>query len=253
MLAGAAGASVDEQGSMCRNVEGAEALLSNPGKRYIIVGERHGTAETPQLFADLACVASAKGPLIVGLEMEANQQAPLDAFLASDGSAAARQAWRRAKHWQLRDGRGSIAMWAMIDRLRQLKAAGRDLMAIAFMHQAATVEGRERAMADAWRAALEARPDARLLILIGSVHAESEPVGQSVPAASFIPQRSRLTLGYVPCEAVRCGPHLCRGAGGRQPRILAQAPAEWRWPRYDAYYSVGRPFTPSAPVPQSPE
>ena len=108
-------------------------------------------------------------------------------------------------------------------------------------------------MADAWRAALKARPGARLLILIGSVHAESEPIGQSVPAASFIPQRERLTLSYVPWEAVRCGPYLCRGSGHRTPRILAQAPAEWRWPRYDAYHTVGRSFTPSPPVAKSPE
>jgi hypothetical protein len=249
----AANASADQQAPLCRNVEGAEALLSNPEKRYIIVGERHGTAETPALFADLACLASAKGPLIVGLEMEADQQRALDAFLASDGSAAARQAWRRARHWQLRDGRGSTAMWTMIEELRRLKAKGRDLTAIAFMHQASTVEARERAMADAWRAALDARKDARLLILVGSVHAESEPIGQSVPAASFVPRRVRLTLSYVPWEAVRCGPYLCRSAGAGNPRVLAQVPAEWRWPRYDAYYTVGRRFTPSAPAPESPE
>jgi hypothetical protein len=253
MLSGASSAAAGAQTSACGNVAGAEALLSNPEKRYIIVGERHGTAETPALFADLACLASAKGPLIVGLEMEADQQPALDAFLASDGSAAARQAWRRAKHWKLRDGRGSIAMWMMIERLRGLKAEGRDLTALAFMHQASTVEARERAMADAWRAASDARKDARLLILIGSVHAESEAVGQSVAAASFVPQRARLTLSYVPWEAVRCGPYLCGGAGAGTPRILADAPAEWRWPRYDAYYTVGRRFSPSAPAPESPE
>jgi hypothetical protein len=252
MLSGASSASAPAQASACRNVEGAEALLSDREKRYIIVGERHGTAETPALFGDLACLASAKGSLIVGLEMEADQQPALDAFLASDGSAAARQAWRRAKHWQLRDGRGSIAMWMMIERLRRLRAEGRDLTAIAFMHQASTVEARERAMADAWRAAMDARGDARLLILIGSVHAESEAIGQSVPAASFVPQRARLTLSYVPWEAVRCGPHPCGGAGAGRPRILGEAPAEWRWPRYDAYYTVGRRFSPSAPPPESP-
>ena len=253
MLTGASYASADEPVSLCRDVEGAEALLSKPEKRYIIFGERHGTTEAPSLFADLACLASAKRPLIVGLEMEADQQPALDAFLASDGSAAAKHAWRRAKHWQLRDGRGSNAMWMMIERLRQLKAEGRDLTAIAFMHQAPTVESREQGMADAWHAALDARKDARLLILVGSVHAESEPIGQSVPAASFVPQRARLTLNYVPWEAVRCGPYPCRGGGARTPRILANVPSEWRWPRYDAYYTVGRPFTPSAPPPELPD
>jgi hypothetical protein len=248
-LAGPSRASAAEPVAGCRAVGGAEALLSQSAQRYIIVGERHGTAEVPALFGDLACLASARGPLIVGLEMEADQQAALDAFLSSDGSLLAQQAWRRSKHWRLRDGRGSEAMWAMIERLRTLKAQGRDVSALAFMHQANSIEARESAMAEAWRAALKNRPEARLLILIGSVHAESEPVGQSIPAASFIPAQLRLTLGYVPWEAIQCRSLGCRSVTNSSgAQILRQAPAEWRWPRYDAYYTVGRTFTRSPPL-----
>jgi hypothetical protein len=148
-LAGPSRASAAEPVAGCRAVGGAEALLSQSAQRYIIVGERHGTAEVPALFGDLACLASAQGPLIVGLEMEADQQAALDSFLSSDGSLLAQQAWRRSKHWTLRDGRGSEAMWAMIERLRRLKAEGRDVSALALMHQANSVEARESAMAEA--------------------------------------------------------------------------------------------------------
>jgi hypothetical protein len=252
VLAGPLSASELRQDVDCSPVAGADALLGKSEKRYIIVGERHGTAEIPPLFGDLACLASASGPLIVGLEMEADQQPALDAFLSSDGSAEAKRAWRRAKHWRLKDGRGSVAMWNMIDRVRQLKAQGRDVTALAFMRQAGSVEARERAMADAWTAALADRGDARLLILIGSVHAESELIGQSVPAASFVPRSARVTLSYVPWEAIRCGFAPCpASAAGR--RILDKAPSEWRWPRYDVHYTVGVPFTPSGAVPDSPQ
>ena len=140
----------------------------------------------------------------------------------------------------------------MIERVRQLKAEGRDVTVLAFMHQAASVDGRERAMADAWVAAPEARLDAPLLILIGSVHAETEPVGQSVPAASFVPPRARRTLSYVPWTAMRCGLGPCPKGSTGTARILDKAPAEWRWPRYDVHYTVGRAFTPSGPVPDMP-
>jgi hypothetical protein len=243
----------DSQSVSCGAVDGAAALLGDQAKRYIIVGERHGTAQIPAFFAELACLAAAQGPLIVGLEMEADQQQALDTFLRSDGSASARQAWRRQKHWRLRDGRGSAAMWALVERLRQLKAGGRDVTAIAFMHQANTPEARERAMAEAWARALAGRTEARLLVLIGSVHAESEPVGHSIPAASFVPPRERLTLGYVPQEALRCTPLACpAGIAAGRAGILARAPAAWRWPRFDAYYAVGRPFSASGPAPESP-
>jgi hypothetical protein len=144
-------------------------------------------------------------------------------------------------------------MWALVERLRQLKAGGRDVTAIAFMHQANTPEARERAMAEAWARALAGRTEARLLVLIGSVHAESEPVGHSIPAASFVPPRERLTLGYVPQEALRCTPLACpAGIAAGRAGILARAPAAWRWPRFDAYYAVGRPFSASGPAPESP-
>ena len=233
----------------CRSVEGAEAIFGQSAKRYYIVGERHGTAEIPALFGDLACVASATGPLIVGLEMATAHQLALDAYLSSDGSPGAQAVWRSAKHWSLRDGRGSAAMWSMIERMRQLKQQGRDLSAIAFMHQSDTPEGREQAMAEAWRAALKERGDARLLILIGSVHAEVEPIGNSVPAASFIPKELRLTLSYVPWGDLRCSPDGCPAVSAAgTPRILRRAPPGWSWPRYDAYYTVGRPFSPSPPL-----
>jgi hypothetical protein len=249
VVSGLGAASPVMTGNVCRAVEGAEAIFGDPAKRYFIVGERHGTAETPELFGDLACLASASGPLIVGLEMEAAHQSALDAYLASDGSSGPQAAWRNAKHWKLKDGRGSVAMWVMIDRLRLLRQQGRDLRAIAFMHQADTVEGRERAMADAWKAALDERPDAKLLILIGSVHAETEAIGHSVPAASFVPKKLRFTLSYVPWEVVRCAPHGCPAvASAGAPRILRRAPSEWSWPRYDAYYTVGRPFRQSPPL-----
>lgn len=41
----------------CAPLPGAGQLWAKPSIRYIVVGETHGTAETPAAFADLVCAA----------------------------------------------------------------------------------------------------------------------------------------------------------------------------------------------------
>lgn len=54
----------------CESLQGAEQLRPRPGLRCIIVGETHGTTETPAIFADLICAAREdKRPIIVGIEL----------------------------------------------------------------------------------------------------------------------------------------------------------------------------------------
>jgi hypothetical protein len=221
----------------CGSIGGAEQVLERTDARYVIVGERHGTEEIPAFFADLVCQASERAPVIVGLEIEAPQQASIEAYLQSDGSPAARAALLREDHWRYGDGRASAAMFALLERLRQLRGSGRQITFLAFMVPAPDAAARERGMAEAWMAALRAQPRARLLALIGRVHAETQPIGFAAAAASYVPAAQRLTLSYVPFEAAR-GPR----------RIMTSAPAEHSWPRYDLFYSVGSAFTSSPPA-----
>ncbi|MCR9129774.1 MAG: hypothetical protein NXI12_09640 [Alphaproteobacteria bacterium] len=220
-------------------------MLFGAQTRIIIVGERHGTQQLPDFFGELVCRMSESGPVIVGLEMEADEQEALDAFLASDGSRGAVQTLLDSRHWALTDGRASVAMLDLLIRLRDLREAGRDIELAAFMHPADSSQARERAMAQALTTALERNPEARVAALIGKVHAERERLSGLAPAASFLPEPETLTISYVPWELCRrrsrCGAFL------QEPRyrIVADPPAEWRWPVYDFWYAVGEPLTSS--------
>ena len=76
----------------CAPIEGADAILADPAIDYVILGEMHGTQETPALFGDLVCAAAARGPVIVALEVALEDQAAFDAYLNSAGDAPARAA-----------------------------------------------------------------------------------------------------------------------------------------------------------------
>ena len=237
----------ERTGVECGEVAGAD-LIVNSSKRIVVVGERHGTTEIPSFFGDLVCLISARGPVVAGFEMSADQQSALDAYVRSDGSEGERERWLRQEHWRVRDGRGSAAMFELIERLRRMRAAGRDISVIAFMSPGDSPEARERAMARAIAEVAERNRRARVIALIGSVHAETEVIGPIAPAASYLPQNELLTLNYFPWVSVGCFHRACSANAGGAARISRSAPPEWSWPRYDYYYSVGTRFTPSPPA-----
>jgi hypothetical protein len=224
---------VTASASQCRDVPGAELVLGDDSKKFVIMGERHGTAEIPPLFGDLVCLAALSSPIVVGLEMETDQQQSLDAYMASTGGQADIHALLQERHWRSRDGRASEAMFHLIENLRRLRQAGRRLLVLAFMRSADSPEGRELGMALAWKDGLAAHPTAKLLALVGSVHAEREPLGLFVPAAHALPPGQTITLSYFPSDR--------RG-------VAREVPAEFRWPRYDRWYSTGQRFTSSPPA-----
>ena len=72
--------------SPCAAIPGATAILSDRSTRTIVVGELHGTNETPAAFADLTCLAASAGRrVVVALEHPTTDQPQIDKFIASDG------------------------------------------------------------------------------------------------------------------------------------------------------------------------
>ena len=61
------------------------APLLVPGT-IVMLGEIHGTVETPAFVGDLACHGLVRGHrVLLGLEYPASEQADLETYLASDG------------------------------------------------------------------------------------------------------------------------------------------------------------------------
>jgi hypothetical protein len=146
--------------------------------RLVLLGEMHGTREIPALVGDLIERESrAGGPLILGLEITAQDQRVLDRYLDSAGAPTDRAALLAAAHWTEphHDGRDSQAMAGLIERVRQLRAQGRAVRIVLFdpvdAGGAIDAGDRNRGMASVLRQAALAAPRARLRVLTGNVHA----------------------------------------------------------------------------------
>lgn len=205
--------------SPCAPLPGIEALWAKPS-RWIVVGESHGTVEAPAAYADLVCHAGSLRPVVAAVEQYEDDQPLIDAYIASDGGAAAKAAFLKARMWTTRDGRSSQAYLALFETLRLLVRAGKVSRVVAFQpvltgpHDSARYEA---AMADRIRAAsLDA--GTRVIVLVGNVHAMLREVSFGpkpyLPAAALLPREATLTLNIVSnggsawnCMQEGCGVH----------------------------------------------
>jgi hypothetical protein len=243
----------------CAPVPGASRLWQ-PGTRWVIVGEMHGTNESPDAFANLVCLASATGrPVTVAVEYTSDDQTAIDAFLASDGSPAARAVLLKLFLFtsKFQDGRGSGAFMRLFERLRILKQAGRIDGVIASDVGRATPEGQERnaAMAQTWTG-IAAPDDAIILAYVGNLHAmrKSIAIGDRtiVPAGAIMPVKRTVTINIDGnggkawnCQDDGCRPHDNGNSRPAASAITYSTAADRQW---DATYELGVPTTAALPA-----
>jgi len=242
----------------CRPVAGVERLWDKPETRWIMIGEMHGTAEMPMAFADMVCLAAKSGrPVTVALEQDAEMQPAIDAFLASDGGHAARNAFLAAPMWKVQDGRSSQAMLALYDRLRVMKQAGQIRGVYAFIPVLTSWLGDgpyNALMADRLKA-IPVGPNGLLLAYMGSVHAAKSSIGQAtnafLPAAADLPPDRTVNV-YLDsnggeawnCMADGCAAHPMQARDAR-PGFTSADRLPWR---YDWVHELGVKSTASPPA-----
>ena len=190
--------------------------------RTFIVGELHGTQETPALVANLAQRWATRGPVLVALEIPAQEQPRLQAYLRSPGGDADRQRLLAGEFWQTprerSDGRRSEAMLGLLESLRAFGAAGAPVEVLAFDDMAFHDAGQDRnaQMAERLRQAMATQPERRILVLTGNYHARwtlPERINsQSVPEG-FVPPR--------PMAAALRGPEVAN------VNVTAERPQFW--------------------------
>lgn len=201
----------------CSPPDGTDALLAMP-QRYIIVGESHGTAEAPAAFAEMVCAAAERGPVTVALELPTGMQRQLDAFLAAPDEPAALEALAGSHFMdpRMNDGHSSQAMPALLLSVRQIRVDGRDVTFHAFQPS----NPRPRELTQAWyeldmghalARAIYARPQSKVLVLVGNLHARKTGFDRfpevGLPAAAHLPAADVLTLNVAQQggEAWNCG------------------------------------------------
>lgn len=148
------------------------------GHRLVVLGEMHGTREIPLLAGDLVERWSAASPVLLALEIPAREHDTLREAVASGGADAAIDRLRQRDWWQVpadeNDGRRSEDVLALVRRIGQLKASGRDVAILPFDPRDIRCYQRgncEAAMAHVLRRAHDAFARGRILVVTGNVHA----------------------------------------------------------------------------------
>lgn len=160
-------------------VQAGDQLRAAAGdSRVIVLGEMHGTTETPQLVQALAESYARTGPVLVALEIWDSENEAISAYLSSTGDQAARTHLRQQPFWQVdaehNDGRRTECMLGLLDSLRAMRAQGRDIAVLPYDPRAlmdGEQRSRDRMMADHIRAAFTGLQNSRLIMLTGNRHA----------------------------------------------------------------------------------
>jgi len=227
---------------VCAPPLGADVLLSQP-QRIIVLGESHGTVEAPDAFLGIVCEAAQQGPVTVGLEMPESDRSLLDFVMTAPDEATAMRILRNGDFGDPRreDGRHSQAMFDMIIGFWRLKAAGHDIVLRPFAPRMSVIRGRDQAwweleMAYGMSRPLIDRPQARLLILVGNLHARKTRIERipdvGLPAAGHLHAADTLTLNIAQqggdawnCQET-CGVHPTRGVYDPEARGVILQPSD---------------------------
>lgn len=197
-----------------------------------LVGEVHGTAESPAWVGELVCAISRSESTILGLEVPSSEQARLDQYMRSRGSSGDRRALLEGTFWSSPDGRASVAMVQLVERARQLRQRGRAVRVVALDKPDAR-PSRNAVMAASIRALHVQAPRARIVALLGNLHAPSspipdrpawdQPVGVQLQDLAPLSVLALYQQGTAWVCMPECAVHPVRSswAAGREPRYYA--------------------------------
>jgi uncharacterized protein (TIGR03067 family) len=219
----------------CKPIEGLGPLLA-PGT-ILLLGEIHGTEESPAFVLDAACHAARSNlPVVIGLELRPGEQERVDAFMDSEGTEADRRAMLAGSMWQAsyQDGRASHAMVELIDGLRKLRRDGRTASVVLF--DASGAKGgqqRERDMARNLAAAAADASRSILIVLTGNMHSrvtkgtardsEYEPMGYLLAQEVSVERLVALNVAHAGGSAWICAPDCGPSSLGGE-----HGPTGWR-------------------------
>jgi hypothetical protein len=193
-------ANVDTTNGQCRFPFAIPSVVTS--SHLVFLGELHGTNEAPALAAEFACeLTRDRDGVTLSLEIPESEQSQINRYLASAGTAADQSELVSTQFWQApnggQDGRRSLAMLALLERLRQLRATNVKVDVLAFDGWSADAP-RDATMAASLLSSIRQHPRAKFLVLVGNVHASKakgspwDPLYE--PMAFLISSESPLSL-----------------------------------------------------------
>jgi hypothetical protein len=225
----------------CPAVPGGSRLLARAD--VVLVGEVHGTVESPGFVAALVCQAVRAGKSVtVGFELLESEEGRFSGYLGSDGGAAARAALLDGPPWRA-SGQGqygvtSEAVVGLLDRLRELRQGGHPVGFALFNRVDGTgSQDRDRKMARTLAAQIERSGSDLFVALTGNIHsrlapgtrwaADYEPMGYLLRRASPELRLVSLDVAHEAGTAWVCTPEGCgerrlgaRGAPADKPLTI---------------------------------
>lgn len=266
-VAAAAQAGTTERLS-CGAIGGSAAVIG--AGTVVLVGEMHGTEQSPRFVSDLVCTALDAGlPVTVALEIPEEEATRVTAYLDSDGGAGARAVLLAGPFWtdEYQDGRRSKAELELIESLRHDRKAGLPVkVALLDRRKQTTGAARDAFMASRLADTATASPRDFVVSLTGNLHsrtrkgtpwdAEYTPMGLVLEGK--LPHRRVVALDVAytggtawncrATEAESCHPYELKGTamdGSGGGRIVLDADLKAKG--YDGYYAVGK-LTASPPA-----
>jgi hypothetical protein len=198
-----------------------------------MLGELHGTEQSPRFVGDLACALTARGiPVTVALELPIELSNRLGRLVSDDRPNA--NDWRMVFTSTVQDGRRSTAIAGLIERLAAMHHAGANIELASFAPDSApTGQERDEGMARAL-AALAAQPRS-LIVLSGNYHnrlrmgtaitPQYRPAGFELARLIDPARITSLDVGYDAGTAWFCGGSKPSDCGIRPVR--ARHPLPW--------------------------
>lgn len=163
----------------------------------LVVGETHGTNESPLVVSELVRAAARSSHVVIGLEFPKEDCGDIRRFL--DTPTLPLETVSKGKFWRRKnqDGRSSMAMLRLITDVKEIRTLGMrvDIECFASYGSEPGLTDDE-SMARAIVTALERSEyaDAKFLILTGNYHGRYSPEGSSRSMASLLRQTNPFTL-----------------------------------------------------------
>ncbi len=257
----------------CKPIDGIKPLLQ-PGT-VLVLGEIHGTQESPRFALDVACHAAEAGlDVVVGVELSPSDQQRVDRFLASEGTLEDRVSLLAGAQWQssYQDGRASHAMFELIDGLRHLRKE-RASPRVAMFDASGRGGGRkrDRAMSANLVETINRAQDALVVVLTGNAHSrtsvgnrrdpEFEPMAYLTRRNASYKKFISLNVGHGGGTTWTCNPNCgisqIGGRRGESPWSI-EIDDTTRPAGHDGWYRVGHisasePAEPRHRIPRPPE